>query len=218
MLMCSSSQAICCTTCNAQLQQKIYDSTSFPNLPVMLSAFIVLTIIVALLSYLSNRKTASPDILNPVPLVTASMVLGIGIGGFLDGIVLHQILQWHEMLSNKMPPTTVEAKSVNMFWDGIFHFFTLTVVTIGTLLLWKLLHRRDIDRSGNLFAGGLFLGWGLFNIVEGVIDHHLLKLHNVKETTADPDLWNYGFLIISVVMIFAGYLLARKRNSTAEAK
>ncbi|MHB8261436.1 MAG: DUF2243 domain-containing protein [Bacteroidia bacterium] len=144
----------CCVTCNRQLQEKIYDSTFFPNLFTMLSAFTVLAIIVVLLTYLSNKKygrllstNTSSITLNPVPLTTAAMVLGIGIGGFIDGIVFHQILQWHEMISSKIPPITLEAKSVNMFWDGIFHTFNLLVVIIGMLLLWKLLQHKGIDKS-----------------------------------------------------------------------
>jgi uncharacterized membrane protein len=138
------------------------------------------------------------------------MVLGIGLGGFIDGIVLHQILQWHEMLTNKLAPVTVEAKSVNMFWDGIFHAFTLIVVFIGVLLLWKLLKRKDIDKSGRLLAGGMLKGWALFNIVEGIINHHLLNLHNVKESV-EPDFFNYAFLGISVIMLLIGWLLCRRR-------
>jgi uncharacterized membrane protein len=195
----------------------IFNSTFFPNLLTMLSAFIVLGIVVAVLSYLSGRRhnnftIANPGspYLNPVPLSTAAMVLGIGIGGFIDGIVLHQILQWHEMLTNKIAPVTVEAKSVNMFWDGIFHAFTLIVVFIGVVLLWKLLRRKDIDRSGKILAGGLITGWGLFNIIEGTINHHILRLHNVREI-GEHDLYNYLFLGISVIMLTVGYLLTSRR-------
>lgn len=97
------------------------------------------------------------------------------------------------MLSAKIPATEYIGKSVNMFWDGIFHFFCLVVVLIGVVLLWKLLWRKDVNRSGKLLGGGLLLGWGLFNIVEGVIDHHMLKLHNVMELAIDHDPANYAF-------------------------
>ncbi|MDB5192268.1 MAG: hypothetical protein JWQ96_1831, partial [Segetibacter sp.] len=177
-----------CPFCNKQINEGIYNSQFYPNLITMLSAFIVLGVLVTILTALSNKRhtsrlAANPDrkILSPVPLTTASIVLGIGLGGFVDGIVLHQILQWHEMLSNKIPNTEYVGKSVNMFWDGIFHAFCLVVVLIGVVLLWRLLSRKDVDRSGRLLAGGLLLGWGIFNIIEGVIDHHLLKLHNVME-------------------------------------
>jgi uncharacterized membrane protein len=185
----------------------------------MLSAFIVLAVIVVLLTYLSNKKygrllsaNTSSITLNPVPLTTAAMVLGIGIGGFIDGIVFHQILQWHEMISTKIPPITIEAKSVNMFWDGIFHTFNLLVVIIGMLLLWKLLQHKGIDKSGRLLAGGLLLGWGLFNMVEGVIDHELLKLHNVRDITNNIDIWNYGFLVVSVIIFALGYYVVHGKS------
>jgi uncharacterized membrane protein len=208
-----------CITCNRQVQEAIWDSTFFPNLLTMLSAFIVLAFLVALLSALSAKRykthsAAHPNkhSLTPVPLTTSAMVLGIGLGGFIDGIVLHQVLQWHEMISNKMPPVNLVAKSVNMFWDGVFHAFCLVVVIIGVVFLWKLLWRRDIDRSGNLLAGGFLLGWGLFNIVEGTIDHHLLKLHNVREVSSHVSLWNWGFLGLSVLMMVIGYLLVNKKR------
>jgi len=213
--------SLACITCNKQIQVAIWDSTFFPNLLTMLSAFIALAVVVAILSALTAKKhkaytAAYPDRqhLTPVPLTTSATVLGIGLGGFIDGILLHQILQWHEMISNKMPPITLVAKSVNMFWDGIFHAFCLIVVVIGVVLLWKMLWRRDIDRSGNLLSGGMLMGWGLFNIVEGLIDHHWLKLHNVREVTDNVALWNWGFIGVSVVMLVVGYVLVNKRGET----
>jgi uncharacterized membrane protein len=212
-----SLQSYACITCNKQIQETLFDSTFYPNLFVMLSAFIVLGIMVTLLAFVTTRRhrtraAANPHLLNPVPLTSAATVLGIGIGGFIDGIVLHQILQWHEMLSNKLPPDNLVAKSVNMFWDGIFHAFTLLVVFTGIVLLWRLLFRRDISHSGKLLSGGLLIGWGLFNIVEGIIDHHLLKLHNVREITANIDAWNYGFLGLSVLLIIGGFMLTNQEK------
>lgn len=210
-----------CITCNKQIQQAIFNSTFYPNLFTMLLAFIVLGIIVFILSIVSTQKhkarvAANTHLLiaDPTPLTSAATVLGIGIGGFIDGIVLHQILQWHEMLSNKIPPVTFVTKTVNMFWDGIFHAFSLLTVMVGVFLMWKLLHRKNIDHSGNLISGGLLLGWGLFNLVEGLIDHQILKLHNVREITPNPDIWNYGFLSFAIALIFTGYYFTNKNKNT----
>jgi uncharacterized membrane protein len=199
--------AYCCTTCNQSLQKAIFNSTFYPNLVTMLSAFIVLGVLVMILSVLFSRREKSRHHnhnnvkLTAVPLVTASVTLGIGIGGFIDGTILHQVLQWHEMLSNKIPPLTLINKSVNMFWDGIFHLFCLIVTFIGITLLFRILFRKDVIITLKTFAGGLLLGWGIFNVVEGIIDHQVLKLHNVREVTADVDLWNYGFLGISILFV-----------------
>ncbi|HEX8460166.1 MAG TPA: DUF2243 domain-containing protein [Segetibacter sp.] len=208
-----------CPFCNGEISQGIHNSTFYPNLLTMLSAFIVLAIIVAILTVASNKRHAkrinnngATSALSPVPLTTASIVLGIGLGGFIDGIFLHQVLQWHEMLSNKIPPSTYVAKSINMFWDGVFHAFCFIVVLIGVVLLWKLIKRKDIDTSGRLFGGGLLSGWSLFNIVEGIIDHHILKLHNVLEYTADHDVANFSFLGGSVVMLIVSYFIVKKKS------
>ena len=208
-----------CPLCNTQVHDAIYNSRFYPNLLTMLSAFIATAIIVIILTAVStseyNAKRAADagvKLLSPVPLTSASLVIGIGMGGFLDGIVLHQILQVHEMLSNKIPPKDYVSKSVNMFWDGIFHAFCLIVVLTGIILLWKLLKRNDISRSGNLLAGGLIGGWGLFNVVEGVIDHQILQLHNVVEISANHAIANYSFLGASVLMLVAGFVLI-KRNA-----
>ena len=54
----------------------------------------------------------------------AGILIGVGMGGFVDGIVLHQIAQWHSMLSNLVPPHTMDMMRVNMMWDGLFHALT----------------------------------------------------------------------------------------------
>jgi uncharacterized membrane protein len=212
-----ASAARACPFCNPQTKAAIYDSRFYPNLMTILSAFIAIAVIVAILSAFAVKrhranvaKYPGRQILSPVPLSTTAMILGIGMGGFIDGIVLHQILQWHEMLSNKIPPTDYVGKTVNMFWDGIFHAFTLVTTIVGLILLWKLLNRKDINRSGYLFSGGMLIGWGLFNIVEGIIDHHLLKLHNVREISGSPELWNFGFLGLSVMLILVGAGLTKR--------
>ncbi len=208
-----------CVTCNKELQAEIYDSTFFPNLFIMLSAFFVLALIVWTLAWAGTKhhKTivlgnTAYNALSPVPVITAAMILGIGLGGFIDGIVFHQILQWHEMLSNKVPVDTLMGKSVNMFWDGIFHLFCLLVVLVGLISLWKLFFRSDVNRSGKLLSGGMLLGWGLFNIVEGLIDHHLLKLHNIKETTPNKAEFNIYFLVFSLLITAIGYFSVYHKN------
>jgi uncharacterized membrane protein len=142
--------------------------------------------------------------------------MGIGIGGFFDGIVFHQILQWHGMLTNRIPPDTLVNKSVNMFWDGIFHLFTLIAVIIGFISMTRLLRKKNIDPSPKLVIGGFFGGWGLFNLVEGLIHHHLLKLHNVKEFALNVAAWNYGFLASGLIMILLGYFIIKTKSYSSK--
>lgn len=204
-----------CIHCNQQVWEGIYNSTFYPNLLAMLSAFIALAVIVIVLSAVGSHRfwlNQDQNALSPIPIATTALILGIGIGGFLDGIILHQMLQWHEMLSNVVPNTDYVGKSINMFWDAVFHAFCIVVVMIGIVRLWQISRRKDVSKSGYLLAGGMLSGWGIFNIVEGVIDHHILKLHNVMEFSADHDPANYIFLGISVVMVAAGYWIGARRG------
>lgn len=140
----------------------------------------------------------------------AGVVLGVGLGGFADGIALHQIAQWHNMTSAKVPPHTMDAMRSNMFWDGWFHAAMLVVTLAGVFLL---LH--DARRGGALptprgFTGQLLLGWGAFNLVEGLIDHHLLDLHHVRDLPTHVPSYDWIFLAVGGLGLLAlGWVLAR---------
>jgi len=144
------------------------------------------------------------------PLISAGTLLGIGLGGFVDGIVFHQLLQVHNMLSAKFPvsgdmdPRSLAVNlEINMFWDGLFHVFCWFMTAIGLGLLWKAVRRPGVMLSTPAFVGSLSLGWGIFNLVEGIIDHHLLHIHHVTET-ANHLVWDLAFLASGVVLVLIG--------------
>ena len=143
------------------------------------------------------------------PLISAGLLLGAGLGGFVDGIVLHQILQWHNMLSGQLPPDTLVAAKVNMYWDGVFHAAVWVMTAVGLAMLWSVGKRADVPWSGRTFGGALLLGWGLFNVVEGLIDHQLLGLHHVREYAADKLPWDLAFLGFGAALLLAGTALIR---------
>jgi uncharacterized membrane protein len=149
------------------------------------------------------------------PLVTAGVVLGVGLGGFVDGILLHQILQWHEMLSSVTPPTTLVAVKYNMIWDGLFHAFTWIVTVIGVGLLFRAARHRDREPwSGPRLVGAMIAGWGLFDLVEGVIDHLILGIHHVHPGRAEAA-WDWGFVTLGgIVLIAIGLWIVRHEGMT----
>jgi uncharacterized membrane protein len=61
------------------------------------------------------------------------------------------------------------------------------------------------------------IGWGAFNLVEGIVDHHLLELHHVKESAANPLLWDIGFLLVGALLVGVGYALARSERAPIDA-
>lgn len=143
------------------------------------------------------------------PLLSAGLALGIGMGGFVDGILFHQILQIHNMLSARIPNTDYIGVKVNMVWDGFFHAGVWAMTAAGILLLWRAGRTTDADLSGRVLAGSLSMGWGLFNLVEGVIDHHLLQLHHVYER-AGLSVWDNLFLLSGGALLLGGLALARR--------
>ena len=145
------------------------------------------------------------------PLLTAGVVLGIGLGGFIDGLVAHQLLQWHHMLTatGDHPATTVAGLETNTLWDGIFHASTWAAMVIGLALLWRAGERRDVLWSRNVLLGALAVGWGLFNLVEGIVDHHILGIHHVRDDVANPLPWDLGFLAFGALLVAVGWLLIR---------
>ena len=64
--------------------------------------------------------------------VSAGLLLGLGLGGFFDGIVLHQMLQWRDMVTSAgFPPDSVENLKVNSFRDGVFHASAYVLTALG---------------------------------------------------------------------------------------
>jgi uncharacterized membrane protein len=142
------------------------------------------------------------------PLIAAGACLGIGMGGFVDGIVFHQILQLHNMLSNRIIPDSLVNEQINMFWDGLFLAFTWIMTALGLILLWRAVKRRDVPLSDRTLAGSMLLGWGLFNLIEGIIDHEILRIHHVVQN-GDHFLWEMVFLASGALLILGGWALIR---------
>ena len=88
----------------------------------------------------------------------AGILFGLGLGGFFDGIVLHQVLQWHHILSSWYPITNLPNLELNTRWDGFFHSATYVFVVVGLLLLWRNAHTRHLLWSSKPLIGTLLLG------------------------------------------------------------
>jgi uncharacterized membrane protein len=75
-------------------------------------------------------------------------------------------------------------------------------------MLWRRVHEDGVPWSGwQLFGLGLE-GWGIFNLIEGLVDHQILGLHHVHPAPHQFE-YDMGFLAFGVVLLIAGNFLAR---------
>jgi uncharacterized membrane protein len=160
-----------------------------------------------------------PDVaVDTPPSKAGGILLGLGLGGFFDGIVLHQILQWHHMVSatGEHPTNTVAGLEVNTLVDGFFHLVMWVLVlaaSIATIRAWR---QGRLAPNWSFHFGLVIAGWGVFNVVEGLIDHQLLRIHHVRDDLGGPLLWDLGFLVVSVLLVISGWLLHRRGLAALE--
>lgn len=158
-------------------------------------------------------ESAATATVSPRAFVAGSLTFGFGLGGLADGIVLHQLLQWHNLISEQVPRQSQSALQQNLFWDGVFHLGATVILVVGFLLIWRGWERQE-RATGNLAAlGGLTLiGWGGFHVVDQLVFHELLNLHNIREDAQNVALYNWGFLAIGLAIAAGGWLLLRTRG------
>ena len=140
-----------------------------------------------------------------------SLVIGFGLGAFLDGIVLHQVLQWHHLVVEYRDVDDLTGLEQNTFWDGVFHLVSWMFVLIG--LLW-LVRRRDALPGLGLrtFLGHLLVGWGSFNLVDQVVFHMLLQAHHIR-MVEDYQFYDWGYTALGGLLIAAGVALVRRGSA-----
>ncbi|GGS29733.1 DUF2243 domain-containing protein [Actinokineospora fastidiosa] len=89
----------------------------------------------------------------------------------VDEIVFHQILAWHHFYDRSTP-------SVGLISDGLLHTAELVGLVAGFALFADLLRRRALS-TAHAWAG-LFLGLGGFQLFDGIVDHKLLRVHQIR--------------------------------------
>lgn len=137
------------------------------------------------------------------------LLIGAAMAGLFDGVVFHQILQWHHMICIERHCVTKSVATMvrQNYYDGLFHAAMLALLTAG-LVGTGLAAQRD-RYSRRRFWGAFGLGFGLFNVVEGLVDHHFLEIHHVRFGPGQPA-WDVGFLIAGLAIAIAGGMVARR--------
>jgi uncharacterized membrane protein len=77
-------------------------------------------------------------------------------------------------------------------------------------MLFNVARRSETRFSDRVFYGSMLAGWGMFNVAEGIIDHHILEVHHVVERLGQS-VWDWLFLAFSVALIVVGRMIAKDR-------
>lgn len=152
-----------------------------------------------------------------------ALTLGAGLGGLIDGIALHEMLGWHHLLSAR-PGFDMRA---NELADGLFHAAAWLAVLAGVIWLYARLRQPPVaaawprtdsgPRPWGFLVGPLLVGWGSFNVVEGLIDHQLLGIHHVRPGPGQLG-WDLGYLLVGAMLAGIGVVLVRSDGGRREQR
>lgn len=119
------------------------------------------------------RRTGAPEVGGKAVgrSITAGVLMGVGVAGFLDETVFHQLLHWHHFYDKG-------SASAGLVSDGFFHAGSWICIVAG-LFLFADLQRRRATVPKRLWAGAL-IGWGGFQVYDGLIQHKVLGLHQIR--------------------------------------
>jgi uncharacterized membrane protein len=140
-------------------------------------------------------------------LAWSGYVSGIALSGFFDGILLHQVLQWHHLLAN-LGDAPFDDLRVQVLADGVFHALMYVVAALGLVLLVR--SRRELALPGAerlLIATGL-IGFGAWNVADAIIFHWVLGIHHIRMDSDMPLVWDLiWFVAFGLVPLVIGWTL-----------
>jgi len=155
-----------------------------------------------------STAVSRPDPPPPVRLTWAGVLLGFALGGFFDSILLHQVLQWHHLLS-AVPG--VQDIRVQVLADGLFHALMYVVALGGVALLWTGRRALAARGVGHRLPADALVGFGVWHVLDGVVSHWVLGIHRIRMDVADPLLWDLAwFVVFGVVPAALGWWLRRQ--------
>jgi uncharacterized membrane protein len=141
----------------------------------------------------------------------SAYLLGFALSGFFDGILLHQILQWHHLLSAIRSGPLGDLR-FQVMADGLFHALMYLIAAIG---LWKLYRTRGELTDGlahRRLMANFWIGFGVWHVVDALLSHWLLGIHRIRMDSDVPLAWDLAWLMaFGVVPLIAGVYLRKRR-------
>jgi uncharacterized membrane protein len=134
----------------------------------------------------------------------SAFLIGIALMAGVDEIVFHQLLGWHHFYDKA-------TSDVGLLSDGLLHAGELVALVAGFFLVADA--RRRGAFSTRAAWAGFFVGSGLFQLWDGIIDHKVLGVHQIRyDVEIRPyDLaWNAAGLALLAVGAGLTVLAARR--------
>jgi uncharacterized membrane protein len=142
---------------------------------------------------------------------SAPFALGFAIGGLFDGILLHQLLQWHHLLSAVRRPWLHDLR-MQVLADGAFHAVMWFVLLIGLCLAWRD-HVAGSVPSTRVSVACMAIGFGGWHVLDAMLDHWVLHIHHIRDGSPHALAWDIGWLFVFGLLPGAiGICLARHRD------
>lgn len=137
----------------------------------------------------------------------AGYLSGFAFGGFFDGILLHQILQWHHLLSAIDGDIRFQVAA-----DGYFHALMYGIAAIG---LWLL--ATSGRHSNRLLLANVLIGFGVWHVIDAVLSHWLLGIHRIRMDSDNRLLWDLLWLgVFGILPLVAGWMIRRSKGGSKE--
>jgi uncharacterized membrane protein len=127
---------------------------------------------------------------------TAAFLFGIGLGGLLEGIVLREMLHWQ-------PPGAASA------WLDLALWLAVAVGAVFLLSAFRAPGRMPSERG---FAACVLMGWGGFNVMQGIVGRWILDLDHVRQLPSFMEAYDWGLLGLSVLVFLVGWSLRDPRD------
>lgn len=142
-----------------------------------------------------------PVVSRPAAQAFGAGCLGFAFGGFFDGILLHQIFQWHHLLTGVADPADLRFQ---VLADGLFHAAMYVIGCVGLALLWSVRTGFNRPGAGLHLVAWFMVGFGTWHLVDAVLVHWILGLHRIRQDSATPIVWDLVFFALGLVFTVAG--------------
>ncbi|MFC0623664.1 DUF2243 domain-containing protein [Kribbella deserti] len=142
--------------------------------------------------------TARRDEIDRRASLLASGLIGVALMAAIDEVVFHQLLGWHHFYDRSTP-------AIGLLSDGLLHTAELVGLVAGFFWLSDLRRRGAFGRLQGW--AGLLIGAGGFQLFDGLVDHKLLRLHQIRYGVNNLAWYDWTWNLAGAALLVTGVLL-----------